>query len=192
MSDGLSDGWVSRRWTTTAPWPCRRSDGASPMDHGRGQHHCPARRRGEAAERQTAVDHHASASSAPCWCWPWPVCSPRAGISSDKAAPGVTLGRISVVGQDRDRLTDAVTRAVADSSLDRCRPGRTGNQGLAGGTRRERGRGRDRGRAAQRQNRRGRDRRARAAVRLRPAQPVLQGRDRPERRVSTNTRRTRS
>ena len=36
---------------------------------------------------------------------------------SDKAAPGVTLGRISVVGQDRDRLTDTVTRAVADSTL---------------------------------------------------------------------------
>ena len=36
---------------------------------------------------------------------------------SDKAAPGVTLGQISVVGQDRDRLTDTVTRAVADSTL---------------------------------------------------------------------------
>ena len=36
---------------------------------------------------------------------------------SDKAAPGVTFGRISVVGQDRDRLTDTVTRAIADSTL---------------------------------------------------------------------------
>ena len=36
---------------------------------------------------------------------------------SDKAAPGVTLGQISVVGQDRDRLTDTVTRAIADSAL---------------------------------------------------------------------------
>ena len=36
---------------------------------------------------------------------------------SDKAAPGVTLGQISVVGQDRDRLTDTVTRAIGDSTL---------------------------------------------------------------------------
>ncbi len=36
---------------------------------------------------------------------------------SDKAAPGVTLGRISVAGQNRDRLTDTVTRAIADSTL---------------------------------------------------------------------------
>ena len=36
---------------------------------------------------------------------------------SDKAAPGVTLGQISVAGQDRDRLTDTVTRAIADSTL---------------------------------------------------------------------------
>lgn len=36
---------------------------------------------------------------------------------SDKAAPGVTLGQISVAGQDRERLTDTVSRAVSDSAI---------------------------------------------------------------------------
>lgn len=36
---------------------------------------------------------------------------------SDKAAPGVTIGQISVVGQDREQLTDTVNRAVTDSAI---------------------------------------------------------------------------
>lgn len=36
---------------------------------------------------------------------------------SDKAAPGVSLGQISVAGQDRDRLTDTVQRAIEDSAV---------------------------------------------------------------------------
>ena len=36
---------------------------------------------------------------------------------SDKAAPGVTFGQVSVAGQNRDQLTDTVNRAVADSAV---------------------------------------------------------------------------